>query len=81
MSQIEIEQSLLATLLELEQAVEGISKVHAKPDLTAIFSKLDRLTDQLTPADPQLLHFLRRKSYQKARQHLQEKLAGAPGPA
>ena len=77
MSQIEIEQSLLATLLELERAVENIRSVNPKPDLPSLFARLDELTAQLTPANSRLAHFLHRKSYQKAREHLQEKLASA----
>jgi hypothetical protein len=39
-----------------------------KPNLLPVFSHLDDLTRQLpTRTDPQLLHYLHKKSYEKAR--------------
>lgn len=69
----ETEQTILNTLLELESAVAGIN-TEAKADLLAIFSRLDELTFSL-PKDtsPELLHYLHKKSYQKARLFLQGK--------
>jgi len=70
----QIEQRLLGTLLELEQAVEHGPAANPKPDLPAIFGKLDALARQLpATTDRQLLHYLERKSYQKARAHLQQR--------
>lgn len=66
-----IEQSLLAALIELENAVKNIS-AHPKPDLLPIFLRLDELTKQLPrDADAALLHYLHKKSYEKARLFLQ----------
>ncbi len=67
------EQQLLDTLLELEDAVSNV-KTEPKPDLMAIFGELDGLTAQM-PKDtsPDLLHYLHKKSYQKARLYLQGK--------
>lgn len=69
----EIEQQVLESLLEMERAVAGMAAAKTKPDLLPIFARLDRLTQQLpTSTEPQLLHYLHRKSYQKARALLQE---------
>ncbi len=65
------EQSLLDTLLELETAVANVN-AEPKPDLVGIFARLDDLTAALpkdTPRD--LLHYLHKKSFQKARLYLQ----------
>ena len=68
----EIEQSLLATLLDLEQTVARMPGANPKPDLLPIFARIDGLTGQLSKnADPELLHYLHKKSYEKARLFLQ----------
>jgi hypothetical protein len=67
-----IEQDLLQALLELESTVQSMPKLDPKPDLRPLFAKLDHLTSQLpADADSQLLHYLRKKSYQKARLFLE----------
>ena len=65
------EQQLLDALLELEDAI-GRMNAEPKPDLMTIFGRLDELTTQM-PKDspPDLLHYLHKKSYQKARLFLQ----------
>ena len=64
----ETETKILQALVELEQAVQSMPKAHPKPNLLPLFSRLDALTSQLPPeADPNLLHYLRKKSYEKAR--------------
>ena len=69
---IEIENQILKTLLELEQAVELMAHSNPKPNLLPIFARLDELTARLrTETDPMLLHYLRKKSYEKARLFLQ----------
>ena len=66
-----IEQQLLDALLELENAIGQIN-TKPKPDLIAIFNRLDELTTQIPKdASPDLLHYLHKKSYQKARLFLQ----------
>ena len=65
------EQALLDTLLELETAVAQVN-ADPKPDLMTLFNRLDELTAALpkdTPRD--LLHYLHKKSFQKARLYLQ----------
>ena len=70
----QIEQEILETLLELEQAAGRMASSQPKPDLRPIFARLDTLASRL-PADapPDLRHYLQRKSYQKARAFLQER--------
>jgi hypothetical protein len=64
----EIEGRILDTLTGLEDAVRTLPTASPKPDLLAFFSRLDELAGQLpSDADPELRHFLQRKSYEKAR--------------
>ena len=68
----ELEQNVLDTLLELERSVEAMPHANPKPNLLPIFSRLDDLTRKLPlTSDPLLLHYLHKKSYQKARLFLQ----------
>jgi hypothetical protein len=64
----ETENEILASLNELDRAVKNLRTASPKPDLQAIFGRLETLTADLPPnADPNLLHYLRKKSYEKAR--------------
>ena len=66
------EENILAALLELERAVESMPRANPKPNLLPMFARLDELTAALPKdADPLLLHYLHKKSYQKARLFLQ----------
>ena len=68
----DVENRILETLLELETAVNALATARPKPNLVPLFSRLDELAGDLPPdADPELRHFLQRKSYQKARLLLQ----------
>lgn len=68
----EIEKRVLEALGELDRAVKSLRTAQPKPDLQIIFSRLERLTDQLPrDADPNLLHYLHKKSYEKARLSLE----------
>ena len=63
-----LEARLLERLLHLEEAVRSMPAAATKPDLLAIFRQIDELTGQLpSRTDPALLHYLHKKSYQKAR--------------
>jgi len=67
-----IEQTLLTALVELEKAVHSARTAKPKPDLPALFARVDELAKQLPRGtDPDLLHYLQKKSYQKARLFLQ----------
>lgn len=68
----ETEKNLLQTLLELEHSVTVMRTADPKPDLLPLFNRLDELTGQLPrETDPQLRHYLQKKSYEKARLFLQ----------
>ena len=66
------EQHLLDALVELEGTIEAVPHTDPKPDLLPLFSRLDELTRTLPlTSDPMLLHYMHKKSYQKARLFLQ----------
>lgn len=64
-----VEQDILQTLGELDRLVKSMATANPKPDLKPTFARLDELTRQLPPrgTDPQLTHYMQRKSYEKAR--------------
>ena len=67
-----IEQTLLNELVALEQAVKAGRTANPKPDLPARFARIDELAKKLTHGtNPNLLHYLHKKSYEKARLFLQ----------
>jgi hypothetical protein len=69
-----LEQNLLATLVELDNSVKMMPTANPKPNLLPLFARIDELTKQLPRnADPQLLHYLHKKSYEKARLWLQDR--------
>jgi hypothetical protein len=68
----ETQKNILQALLDLERAVAAMPTTNPKPNLLPIFTRLDELTRQLPPdTDPSLLHYLHKKSYEKARLFLQ----------
>jgi hypothetical protein len=68
------EQEILETLVTLEKAVAQMPAANPKPDLRPIFARLETLTGQLPKeTDSDLLHYLHRKSYQKARAFLEQR--------
>jgi hypothetical protein len=72
-----IEQQILDNLMALEAAAAKMPTANPKPDLLPIFARLDELARQLPPGtEPDLLHYLHRKSYQKASALLQQRQRG-----
>jgi hypothetical protein len=68
----EIEKDILSSLTDLDRAVKSLRTANPKPDLQSVFARIERLTDGLPPtADPNLLHYLHKKSYEKARLFLE----------
>jgi len=68
MSMTATEQAILQTLIELDETVNRMPTANPKPNLLPMFTRLDELTRQLPKdTDPTLLHYLHRKSYEKAR--------------
>jgi hypothetical protein len=67
-----VETELLSALTQLAEAVKLIPTANPKPNLLPVFSRLDELAKQLPrDSDPTLLHYLHKKSYEKARLYLQ----------
>ena len=67
-----IEKDLLQALLVLDGAVKTLRTANPKPNLVPMFERIDSLTGQLPrETDPGLLHYLHKKSYEKARLFLQ----------
>ena len=67
-----VESQLLAALTLLAETVKTMPAANPKPDLLPLFAQLDELAKQLPRhADPSLLHYLHKKSYEKARLFLQ----------
>lgn len=70
----ETENHLLAALLDLEATIQRLARAQPKPSLLPLFTRIDELTRQLPPGTaPDLLHYLHKKSYQKARLWLQDR--------
>lgn len=66
------EQAVLDQLLALESAVAGMRTASAKPDLRPILAGLDAAIGRLPPGTaPELLHYLHKRSHEKARLFLQ----------
>ena len=66
------EKLILQTLLDLEKTVQSMATANPKPNLLPLFARLDELTRQLPRStEPDLLHYLHKKSYEKARFLLQ----------
>jgi hypothetical protein len=64
----ETEDAILKALADLDSAVKSMGTANPKPNLLPIFERIDGLSRQLPRGtDPQLLHYLQKKSYEKAR--------------
>jgi hypothetical protein len=62
------ERQILAALKDLDQAVQTMRTATTKPNLLPLFERIDNLRAQLPKTtDPQLLHYLHKQSYDKAR--------------
>ena len=68
----DVEQNLLNALDELDTGVRSMQTASPKPILLPIFERIDQLASVLPrETDASLLHYLQRKSYEKARLFLQ----------
>ncbi|MBI3850581.1 MAG: hypothetical protein HY298_09980 [Verrucomicrobia bacterium] len=66
------ERNIHTTLVDLENAVKSMPTANPKPNLLPLFARLEELTRQLPPQTaPDLLHYLHKKSYEKARLFLE----------
>lgn len=70
--EVSLKKNLLKALVELDRAVKSLSTASPKPDLLPLFVQIEELSKQL-PRDTEaiLLHYLHKKSYEKARLYLQ----------
>jgi hypothetical protein len=80
----DMEQAILRVLVELDLQVKSMPTANPKPNLLPLFSRLDQLAKQLPPdTSPDLVHYLQKKSYGKARLFLEgrdgENVAGNCG--
>lgn len=67
-----VEKELLVVLAQLADAVQAMPTASPKPNLLPVFARLDELTARLPRhTDPTLLHYMHKKSYEKARLFLQ----------
>jgi len=68
------EKNLLNALTDLDAAVKAMPSANPKLNLLKLFARIEELAKQL-PRDthPTLLHYLRKKSYRKARLFLQSR--------
>ena len=67
-----IEIELLAELKRLAETVKAKPGAGPKPALLPIFERIEHLAKQLPrTTDPALLHYLHKKSYEKARLFLE----------
>lgn len=68
----QVENILLSTLVQLSETVKSLPTTNPKPNLLQLFTRIDELTKQLPhDTNPTLLHYLHKKSYEKARHYLQ----------
>ena len=66
------ETDILHALQDLDSVVASMRTANPKPDLLPLFQRIDDLTRSLPrDTDPSLLHYLHKKSYEKARLFLQ----------
>jgi DNA-binding transcriptional MocR family regulator len=71
-----LERQILDHLIALDTAVRSLSTASPKPNLLPRFQQIEELADQLPRSTaPDLLHYLQKKSYEKARQWLQGRYA------
>lgn len=63
-----IERDILAALNELEATVKAMPTANPKPKLLPLFERIEALAEQLPRSTaPDLLHYMQKKSYEKAR--------------
>jgi hypothetical protein len=63
-----VEQRIFQALVELEETVRNMPRQNPKPSLLPLFAQIEQLTRQLpAETDPGLLHYLHKRSYEKAR--------------
>jgi hypothetical protein len=70
----QLEQELHAALLELDGTVKRMAATRTPVDLLPLFARIEELGAKLPPGtDPQLVHFIQRKSFEKAALWLEDR--------
>ena len=76
---LSVERQILAALIQLDATVHTLATANPKPSLLPLFARIDELGALLPhDTDPTLVHYLNKKSYTKARLHLQGRDAENP---
>jgi hypothetical protein len=71
-----IERDILKALNDLDATVKTMATANPKPNLLPLFRRIEALADQLPRGTaPDLLHYMQKKSYEKARLWLEGKFA------
>jgi hypothetical protein len=71
-----IERDILQALNDLEATVKTMATANPKPSLLPLFQRIEALADQLPRStSPDLLHYMQKKSYEKARLWLEGRYA------
>ena len=71
-----IERDILQALNDLEATVKTMATANPKPSLLPLFQRIEALADQLPRStSPDLLHYMQKKSYEKARLWLEGRFA------
>jgi len=72
----DIERRILDRLIELDEQVKSMPTANPKPNLLPLFQQIEELAGQLPRSSaPDLLHYMQKKSYEKARQWLEGRYA------
>ena len=67
-----VENDILQALIDLDNAVKQMRTANPKPNLRPVFERIDALAAKLPrETDPNLRHYLNKKSYEKALLFLQ----------
>lgn len=71
-----IERDILKALQDLDATVKTMATANPKPNLLPLFQRIETLADQLPRSTaPDLLHYMQKKSYEKARLWLEGRYA------
>lgn len=71
-----IERDILAALTDLENTVRTMATANPKPNILPLLQRVESLADQLPRSTaPDLLHYMQKKSYEKARLWLEGRFA------
>ncbi len=71
-----IERDILKVLQDLDATVKTMATANPKPSLLPLFQRIEILAEQLPRStSPDLLHYLQKKSYEKARLWLEGRFA------